>query len=53
MATDEEHGASLVVQTVNTLSAMQETVAAKRKKEEGVFLLLFPENKEDKTVSRA
>ena len=40
-----------MAQTVNILSAMQETVAMKRKKEEGVFLFLFPENKENKENS--
>ena len=44
-------GASLVAQTVKILSAMQETVAVKRKKEEWVFLFPFPENTEDKENS--
>ena len=44
-------GASLVAQTVKILSAMQETVAVKRKKEEWVFLFPFPENKEDQENS--
>ena len=43
--------ASPVAQTVKILSAMQETVAVKRKKEGWVFLFPFPENKEDQENS--